>query len=149
MGTRYLAPVGQGFLLPLVACGSFQAPNMLRVVPFCPPTPLPQLPGLIERFNPVTAGLGGDMFVRVSVTLGGMWVLSGPQHVTCGPNLAVWFNLQDSPVPAGLGGHLRGWAPLHFSPPLLSGSIKDFPTSQLGCIGCIGIFSRVSCYPWP
>ena len=34
MGTSYLAPVGQGFLLPLVACGSFQAPNMLRVVPF-------------------------------------------------------------------------------------------------------------------
>ena len=33
MGTSYLAPVGQGFLLPLVACGSFQAPNMLRAVP--------------------------------------------------------------------------------------------------------------------
>ena len=27
----------QGFLLPLVACGSFQAPNMSRVVLFDPP----------------------------------------------------------------------------------------------------------------
>ena len=56
MGTSYLAPVGQGFLLPFVTCGSFQAPNMLRVVHFAPPPHSCLV--LIVRFNPVTAGLG-------------------------------------------------------------------------------------------